>query len=71
MNLAIRVSKTTMPLITELNEGIAPGQECLDNPTYFLYPVNSDEKCQLVTDEVYFDNYARVNRAFTALVVEI
>lgn len=54
---AIKVTENTLPLITVLNE-LAPDEECLANPTYFIYPLDDSEgHCDLVSETTFLRSY--------------
>ena len=51
------VTPENLKLIADLNEGIYPEKECLDEATYFVHPDNDNDYNQLITDEIFHDNY--------------
>ena len=54
---AALVTPENLKLIADLNDGIYPEKECLDEATYFVHPDDEDEYNQLITDEIFHDNY--------------
>lgn len=61
MLLAIKVTSETLLLVTDLNQGQAPTQEHVDNPTYFIWAESRSVGCQFVSEEVYKENFQRTN----------
>lgn len=52
------VTEHTIEFITEQNEGVRPAQECLDEPTFFVYSDDDPEvRNQLLEAKVFHDNY--------------
>ncbi len=54
---AVRVTEKTLDMIADVNDGIRPEQECVDLPTYFVNPDDDDDYNQLITEEIFRDNY--------------
>lgn len=50
---AVLVTNENLDIITALNDGVQPAQECIDNPTYFVWPFDHDGHSALVGEEMY------------------
>ena len=68
---ATKVNKDNLKLIADLNDGIAPAQECVDNPTYFVHPDSDDDHNQLLTPEVFFDNFEPLTTGLDAVLTMV
>ncbi len=52
---AMIINKNTIALITELNGGVRPEQECIENKTYFVYSDTDDPNEISVFDTILTD----------------
>jgi hypothetical protein len=61
--VALKVTENTLPIITVLNGGVEPDEECLALPTYFIYPLDdADEHCLLVSEKMFFAAYEMTDK---------
>lgn len=57
MLIAMLVTPENLPVITALNDEVEPAQECVDNPTYYLYPTDPDEHAELIDADTFEATY--------------
>ena len=57
MKFAMLVTDASLPLITTLNDGVEPGRECVETPTYFLSPIGPDGHNELIPADEFIKTH--------------
>lgn len=70
MKYAMLVCMKNIAIITELNNGVEPAPECLENPTYFTWSDDPNEVNNLIDRDVFLDNFEVISEIELLAITE-
>lgn len=58
--LAVRISVVTYSMVVELNHGVKPPPDTLDEPTFLIYETDPNKRSIIIPESYFKDNYALI-----------